>query len=165
MVSWLLITCRSTKSKTKEGKSSKSKVSETDPWLNEGRKAITQRAGEFLNNVGQELDALSKEYASILKSFNSQLPNQQHIDLKFLVFRLDFNQFYSLNDRQGERTSAIWYIICFIGIIISSSILLENHDHCCCFLSQIISSHEGQIPASATSYSNWRYISVLLWKW
>ncbi|PWA77239.1 gamma-tubulin complex component protein [Artemisia annua] len=87
---------RSTKSKTKEGKSSKSKVSETDPWLNEGRKAITQRAGEFLNNVGQDLDALSKEYASILKGFISQLPNQQHIDLKFLMFRLDFTHFYSL---------------------------------------------------------------------
>nr|GEV64496.1 gamma-tubulin complex component 3 [Tanacetum cinerariifolium] len=87
---------RSTKKQTTDAKSSKSKASETDQWLNEGRKAITHRVGEFLNTMGQDLDALSKEYASISKGFVSQLPNQQHIDLKFLMFRLDYSQFYCL---------------------------------------------------------------------
>ncbi|KAI3819990.1 hypothetical protein L1987_13845 [Smallanthus sonchifolius] len=85
---------RDTTSKTK--KTSKSKGMETDPWLNEGRKAVTQRAGEFLSILGQDLDAVSKEYASILKGFISQLPTQQRVDLKFLMFRLDFTEFYSL---------------------------------------------------------------------
>ncbi|KAI3678183.1 hypothetical protein L6452_37467 [Arctium lappa] len=86
---------RPTKSKTKEAKSSKSKAVETDPWLNEGRKAITQRAGDFLRTMGQDVDGISKEYSSILKGFISQLPMQQHIDFKFLMFRLDFTEFYS----------------------------------------------------------------------
>ncbi|KAK9053718.1 hypothetical protein SSX86_024792 [Deinandra increscens subsp. villosa] len=87
---------RNTESKTKEAKTSKSKGSETDPWLNEGRKAVTQRASEFLGVMGQDLDSVSKEYSSVLKGFISQLPMQQHVDLKFLMFRIDFTEFYSL---------------------------------------------------------------------
>lgn len=66
----------------------------SDSWLSEGRKAITQRADDFLRNTGQDIDAVSKEYSSLFKGFISQLPMQQHIDLKFLVFRLDFTEFY-----------------------------------------------------------------------
>ncbi|KAJ0796166.1 putative gamma-tubulin complex component protein [Helianthus annuus] len=84
-------------SKTKDAnKTSKSKGLETDSWLNEGRKAVTQRAGEFLSIIGQDLDAVSKEYSSVLKGFISQLPTQRHVDLKFLMFRLDFTEFYKL---------------------------------------------------------------------
>lgn len=64
-------------------------------WISDGRKALTQRAGEFLRNMGQDLDAVAKEYKSLLEGFLAQLPVQQHIDLKFLFFRLDFTEFYS----------------------------------------------------------------------
>lgn len=64
-------------------------------WISDGRKALTQRAGEFLRNMGQDLDAIAKEYKSLLEGFLAQLPVQQHIDLKFLFFRLDFTEFYS----------------------------------------------------------------------
>ncbi|MFS7953789.1 putative gamma-tubulin complex component protein [Helianthus anomalus] len=87
-------TRNTTTSKTKDAKTSKSKGLETDSWLNEGRKAVTQRAGEFLSIIGQDLDAVSKEYSSVLKGFISQLPTQRHVDLKFLMFRLDFTEFY-----------------------------------------------------------------------
>lgn len=80
------------KSKTK--KRSKD-TSEPGSWISEGRKALTQRAGEFLRNMGQDLDAVSKEYSSLLEDFISKLPMQQHVDLKFLLFRLDFTEFYS----------------------------------------------------------------------
>lgn len=71
------------------------KSSESGSWLSDGRKALTQRAGEFLRNMRLELDAIAKEYKSLLEGFLAQLPVQQHVDLKFLLFRLDFTEFYS----------------------------------------------------------------------
>ncbi|KAK6149238.1 hypothetical protein DH2020_016763 [Rehmannia glutinosa] len=68
---------------------------EPGPWLGEGRKDLTRRAGEFLRNMGQDIDAIAKEYSSVFEGFISQLPIQQHVDLKFLMFRLDFTEFYS----------------------------------------------------------------------
>lgn len=81
------------KSKTKKRVNDKS--SEPGSWISDGRKALTQRAGEFLRNMGQDLDAVAKEYSSLLEDFISKLPMQQHVDLKFLLFRLDFTEFYS----------------------------------------------------------------------
>ncbi|XP_042490826.1 gamma-tubulin complex component 3-like [Macadamia integrifolia] len=60
-----------------------------------GRKALTHRAGEFLRNMREDLDTIAKEYSSLLEGFIAQLPVQQHVDLKFLLFRLDFTEFYS----------------------------------------------------------------------
>ncbi|OVA20718.1 Spc97/Spc98 [Macleaya cordata] len=64
-------------------------------WVGGGRKALTQRAGEFLRNMGQELDRIANEYSLTLEGFIGRLPMQQHVDLKFLLFRLDFTEFYS----------------------------------------------------------------------
>ncbi|KAI4341281.1 hypothetical protein MLD38_026021 [Melastoma candidum] len=61
----------------------------------DGRKALTQRAGEFLRGMRQDLDLISHEYTSSLAGFLSQLPVQQHVDLKFLLFRLDFTEYYT----------------------------------------------------------------------
>ncbi|KAH7512368.1 hypothetical protein FEM48_Zijuj12G0083400 [Ziziphus jujuba var. spinosa] len=69
--------------------------SEPGSWISDGRKALTQRANDFIRNMGQDLDAIAKEYSSLLENFISQLPVQQHVDLKFLLFRLDFTEFYS----------------------------------------------------------------------
>ncbi|KAL8258669.1 hypothetical protein R6Q59_026622 [Mikania micrantha] len=85
---------RTMEDKTELPAHSISKSEDSDSWLSEGRKAITQRADEFLRNMGQDIDAVSKEYSSLFKGFISQLPVQQHIDLKFLMFRLDFSEFY-----------------------------------------------------------------------
>ncbi|KAG6640807.1 hypothetical protein I3843_09G029000 [Carya illinoinensis] len=71
------------------------KASKPGSWIGDGRKALTQRASEFFRNMGQDLDAITKEYSSLLEGFLSQLPLQQHVDLKFLLFRLDFTEFYS----------------------------------------------------------------------
>lgn len=81
--------------KKKSSRHSNNQSLEPGSWLGEGRKAITQRAGEFLCNTGQDIDAIRKEYSSLFGGFISQLPVQQHIDLKFLMFRLDFTEFYS----------------------------------------------------------------------
>ncbi|KAK4487246.1 hypothetical protein RD792_006150 [Penstemon davidsonii] len=72
-----------------------SRNTDTGSWLGEGRKDLTKRAGEFLRNMGQDIDATRKEYSSAFEGFISQLPIQQHIDLKFLTFRLDFTEYYS----------------------------------------------------------------------
>jgi len=45
--------------------------------------------------MGEEMDAIAVEYSSLLEGFIAQLPLQQHVDLKFLLFRLDFTEFYS----------------------------------------------------------------------
>ncbi|XP_031256517.1 gamma-tubulin complex component 3 [Pistacia vera] len=85
----------SSRDKSKSRRQTKDKSSEPGSWLSDGRKALTQRAGEFLRNMEQELDAIAKEYKSLLEGFLAQLPVQQHVDLKFLLFRLDFTEFYS----------------------------------------------------------------------
>lgn len=95
-----MVCCRTLESSVPSRNKSKTKkrlndTSEPGSWVSEGRKALTQRAGEFLRNMGQDLDALSKEYSSLLEDFISKLPMQQHVDLKFLLFRLDFTEFYS----------------------------------------------------------------------
>ncbi|KAF7818936.1 gamma-tubulin complex component 3 [Senna tora] len=84
----------SSRDQNKSRKPLNDKPSEHGSWIADGRKALTQRAGEFLQNVGQDLDAIAKEYSSLQDEFISQLPIQQHVDLKFLFFRLDFNEFY-----------------------------------------------------------------------
>ncbi|XP_016541058.2 gamma-tubulin complex component 3 [Capsicum annuum] len=85
-------------SRTAEVKSrgkSNDKSSEPGSWLGEGRKALTQRAGEFFKNMGNDIDVIGKDYTTIFEGFISKLPVQQHIDLKFLMFRLNFTEFYS----------------------------------------------------------------------
>ncbi|XP_073045815.1 LOW QUALITY PROTEIN: gamma-tubulin complex component 3-like [Primulina eburnea] len=81
--------------KAKLQKQSIKRSSEPSSWLGEGRKELTRRAGEFLRNMGQAVDATANEYSSLFEGFISQLPIQQHVDLKFLMFRLDFTEFYS----------------------------------------------------------------------
>lgn len=91
--------CRTTDSSSRDKerlqRPSSNRSSEHGSWLGEGRKDLTKRAGEFLRNMGQDIDAIGKEYSSIFEGFISQLPIQQHVDLKFLMFRLDFTEFYS----------------------------------------------------------------------
>lgn len=84
-------------SRDKKGRQINSKSAEPGSWVSEGRKALTQHAAKFLTTMDQELDDIGKKYSSLLKGFLSQLPIQQHIDLKFLLFRLDFTEFYSLS--------------------------------------------------------------------
>ncbi|KAH9605783.1 hypothetical protein KSS87_004661 [Heliosperma pusillum] len=78
----------------------KTKLSRQLSSKSEGRKALTQQAFKFLSTMSQELDDVGKKYSSLLTGFISQLPIQQHIDLKFLLFRLDFTEFYT-QSRQG----------------------------------------------------------------
>ncbi|XP_027069148.1 gamma-tubulin complex component 3-like isoform X2 [Coffea arabica] len=97
-------TSLSSRDKTKSRANKNDKLSEPGLWLGEGRKALTQRAGEFLRNIGKDLDAIANEYTSVFDGFISQLPVQQHIDLKFLMFRLDFTEFYShLQSKTGAK--------------------------------------------------------------
>lgn len=56
---------------------------------------MMQLAGEFIQKMGEDLDKIAAEYTSSLAVFISQLPMQQHVDLKFLLFRLDFTEYYS----------------------------------------------------------------------
>ncbi|KAG5252918.1 SPINDLE POLE BODY COMPONENT family protein [Salix suchowensis] len=85
----------SSQDKNRSWRQTRNKTSEPGSFLNDGRKALEEHAGEFLQNMGQELEAISKEYTVLLEGFLSQLPMQQHVDLKFLFFRLDFAGFYS----------------------------------------------------------------------
>ncbi|KAK1312967.1 hypothetical protein QJS10_CPA06g02256 [Acorus calamus] len=66
-----------------------------------GRKELMRRGGEFLSKMGAELDLIANEYSPSLDGFISLLPLQPHVDLKFLLFRLDFTEYY---DRLHPRT-------------------------------------------------------------
>ncbi|KAH0907796.1 hypothetical protein HID58_039623, partial [Brassica napus] len=81
--------------RTKESGRERTKTQESSSWISEGRKAITQRAGEFLQSMSRDMDSIAKEYTTSLDAFLSLLPLQQTVDLKFLFFRLDFTEFYS----------------------------------------------------------------------
>ncbi|CAA3021025.1 gamma-tubulin complex component 3 [Olea europaea subsp. europaea] len=80
---------------TKSQRKSNNKSSEPGSWLGEGRKDLTRHAGEFLRKMGKDIEKIAKEYSSVFEGFITQLPIQQHVDLKFLMFRLDFTEFYS----------------------------------------------------------------------
>ncbi|RAL48519.1 hypothetical protein DM860_005943 [Cuscuta australis] len=80
--------------KTRGQSKSSSEPGGGSSWLGEGRKALTHRVGEFLQKTGKDIDTATKEYSSLFEGFISQLPVQQHIDLKFLMFRLHFTEFY-----------------------------------------------------------------------
>ncbi|PUZ70920.1 hypothetical protein GQ55_2G274200 [Panicum hallii var. hallii] len=73
----------------------KSKSKESGSWLDGGRKAMIQLAGELFRKMGEDLDSIAKDYTASLDAFITQLPMQQHVDLKFLLFRLDFTEYYS----------------------------------------------------------------------
>ena len=68
----------------------KSKSKESGSWLDGGRKAMIQLAGELFRKMGEDLDSIAKDYTASLDAFITQLPMQQHVDLKFLLFPLDF---------------------------------------------------------------------------
>ncbi|XP_062199147.1 gamma-tubulin complex component 3-like [Phragmites australis] len=74
---------------------SKSKSKETGSWVDGGRKAMIQLAGELFRKMFEDLESITKDYTASLDAFISQLPMQQHVDLKFLLFRLDFTEYYS----------------------------------------------------------------------
>ncbi|CAD6219030.1 unnamed protein product [Miscanthus lutarioriparius] len=73
----------------------KPKSKDTGSWLDGGRKAMIQLAGELFRKMGEDLDSIAKDYTASLDAFITQLPMQQHVDLKFLLFRLDFTEYYS----------------------------------------------------------------------
>ena len=85
----------SLKDKRKPSKQLSSKSSEPSSWAMEGRKVLSQQASKFLGQMEKELVDIASRYSSLCKEFISQLPVQQHVDLKFLLFRLDFTEFYS----------------------------------------------------------------------
>ncbi|ONM55356.1 Gamma-tubulin complex component 3 [Zea mays] len=66
----------------------KSKSKDTGSWFDGGRKAMIQLAGELFWKMGEDLDSIAKDYTASLDAFITQLPMQQHVDLKSLPFSL-----------------------------------------------------------------------------
>ena len=60
---------------------------------------------DFVEEMKTQLDAVSADYAKMLDGFLNLLPLQTHVDLKFLLFRLDFSEFYSAQ-RIGPSAAA-----------------------------------------------------------
>ncbi|KAG0446741.1 hypothetical protein HPP92_028682 [Vanilla planifolia] len=69
--------------------------SQKGSWIDGGRKSLILLSQEFFVKMSEDLDTITKDYSVVLKAFISQLPMQQHIDLKFLLFRLDFTEYYT----------------------------------------------------------------------
>jgi len=76
------------------------------PKARDGQRRLSTAhlSGDFLGSMGEEMDGLAVEYSSLLEGFIAQLPAQQHVDLKFLSFRLDFSEFYT-QQHMGMSTS------------------------------------------------------------
>ena len=58
------------------------------------RKEDKARAKEAETILREQLDAVGADYAKMLDGFLNLLPLQTHVDLKFLLFRLDFSEYY-----------------------------------------------------------------------
>jgi hypothetical protein len=71
---------------------SKSNPKDTCSWFDGSRKAMIQLAGELFWKMGEDLDSIAKDYTTSLDAFITQLPMQQHVDLRFLLFRRDFTE-------------------------------------------------------------------------
>ena len=66
---------------------------------------------EFVEEMRSQLDAVSADYAKMLDGFLNLLPLQTHVDLKFLLFRLDFSEFYaqqSIGPSSGGSGEGSW---------------------------------------------------------
>lgn len=66
---------------------------------------------EFVEEMRSQLDAVSADYAKMLDGFLNLLPLQTHVDLKFLLFRLDFSEFYaqqSIGPSSGGSGGGSW---------------------------------------------------------
>ncbi|XP_024364423.1 gamma-tubulin complex component 3 isoform X2 [Physcomitrium patens] len=90
---------------TRGDPSSRSRVKSdtlSKPRPGQRKLSTTQLSGDFLGTLGEEMHGVAVEYSSLLEGFIAQLPVQQHVDLKFLSFRLDFSEFYT---RQHMSTS------------------------------------------------------------
>ncbi|PKA47028.1 Gamma-tubulin complex component 4 like [Apostasia shenzhenica] len=81
--------------KSKSRSKSKDDLSKMSLRLDGGRKDLIHLAREFLRKMSEDLSIIAKEYSTALDAFIFQLPMQQHIDLKFLSFRLDFSEYYT----------------------------------------------------------------------
>ncbi|KAL2464741.1 Gamma-tubulin complex component 3 [Forsythia ovata] len=57
------------KDKAKLLRQSNKRSLEPASWLGEGRKDLTKYAGDFLQNMGQDIDAISKEYSSVSEGY------------------------------------------------------------------------------------------------
>lgn len=85
---------------------SREKAKRDAPKARDGQRRLSTAhlSGDFLGSMGEEMDGLAVEYSSLLEGFIAQLPAQQHVDLKFLSFRLDFSEFYT-QQHMGMSTS------------------------------------------------------------
>ena len=52
-----------------------------------------------------QLDSIAGDYATLLEGFLALLPVQKHVDLRFLLFRLDFTLYYSGKGGAASRLS------------------------------------------------------------
>jgi gamma-tubulin complex component 3 len=53
---------------------------------------MIQLAGELFQKMGDDLESIAKDYTASMDMFTSQLPMQQHVDLKFILLCLDFTE-------------------------------------------------------------------------
>ncbi len=60
-----------------------------------GSNGVPPAAVQLAADAGGQLDVLAADYSTLLEGFLNLLPVQKHVDLRSLLFRLDFSTFYS----------------------------------------------------------------------
>jgi gamma-tubulin complex component 3 len=58
--------------------------------------AAASAAADLAPDAAAQLDILQGDYSTLLEGFLNLLPVQRHVDLRSLLFRLDFSEFYSV---------------------------------------------------------------------
>ena len=59
------------------------------------RAQTASAAASLVPDVAQQLDTLAGDYSTLLEGFLNLLPVQRHVDLRSLLFKMDFSEFYS----------------------------------------------------------------------
>jgi gamma-tubulin complex component 3 len=65
----------------------------------EQRAATAAAAAGLVPDAAAQLDTLAGDYATLLEGFLNLLPVQRHVDLRSLLFKMDFSEFYSRGTR------------------------------------------------------------------
>lgn len=67
--------------------------------IGDGERSAQHTAAALVPDAAQQLDTLAGDYSTLLEGFLNLLPVQRHVDLRSLLFKMDFSEYYSRGSR------------------------------------------------------------------
>jgi gamma-tubulin complex component 3 len=61
---------------------------------------------QISNEIKNQINSIANEYQKLFREFSESLSNQSDENLRFLTFRLDFNEFYEKQQRTPSKSES-----------------------------------------------------------